>query len=484
MDVYPRSAVVALFHSDQEQPLARAAVPAVFHEIHVAFSGACRTDLIDLRGVDIKAETTDELEYGAGELPTPAIAVTGIIISMALIAVGNGLMFAFIPLRLAAEGFEPAWAGTMITALSAGGIAGCFLTGVMVARVGHARVFMTLSALIILSNVILGLADLPLLWAGARGMYGFAISGLFIVAQSWLNDVVGNDIRGRVMSIFYVAYVIGIGCGSYLIAYIDIGGSLAPTISIAFAALSIIPVGLTRLRPPAPPETSSIALRQVWRVSPVALVGMFAVGGLTMMVAGFSPIHLSASGYSKSDIALMMLAMPLGTLLVQLPAGWFSDRVDRRYVLIGAAVAVAAAGLLAYVFDGSPITLLIFIYVVWAGSTESIFSIANAHASDRAEKRDLVQVASTMLFAWSVSGFVIPAMATMLTAIFGTVTFIILAIVIAMVFAGFVAVRLLSAKAVPADETGTFAPMSAQAPVPADLAYWPEETVAGDSDRQ
>ncbi len=420
-------------------------------------------------------EPTDDLEYGAGELPTPAIAVTSVIISMALIAVGNGLMFAFIPLRLAADGFEPAWAGAMITALSAGGIAGCFLTGHLVARAGHARVFMTLSALIILSNVILGLATVPLSWAAGRFMYGFAISGLFIVAQSWLNDVVGNEIRGRVMAIFYVAYVIGIGSGSYIIAYIDVSGSLAPTISIAFAAFSIVPVGLTRLRPPAPPETASIAIRSVWQISPVALIGMLAVGGLTMMVAGFSPIHLTASGYSKSDVALMMLAMPLGTLLVQLPAGWVSDRMDRRYVLLAAAVAVAIAGIFAWLMDGSPISILIFIYVVWAGSTESIFSIANAHASDRAEKKELVQVASTMLFAWSLSGFLIPGMATMLTAAFGTATFIVLATAIAIVFGIFVIWRLAIAEPVPVDEGGTFAPMSAQAPVPADLAYWPDE---------
>ena len=420
-------------------------------------------------------EPTDELEYGAGELPTPAIAVTGVIVSMALIAVGNGLMFAFIPLRLAAEGFEPAWAGAMITALSAGGIAGCFLTGHLVARAGHARVFMTLSALIIVSNVILGLATVPLSWASGRFMYGFAISGLFIVAQSWLNDVVGNEIRGRVMAIFYVAYVIGIGCGSYMIAYIDITGSLAPTISIAFAAFSIVPVGLTRLRPPSPPETASIAIGSVWRISPVALIGMLAVGGLTMMVAGFSPIHLTASGYSKSDIALMMLAMPLGTLLVQLPAGWISDRMDRRYVLLTAAVVVALAGCFAWFMDGSPISVLIFIYIVWAGSTESIFSIANAHASDRAERKQLVQVASTMLFAWSLSGFLIPGIATLLTAAFGTATFIVLAVAIAVVFGIFVIWRLAMANPVPADESGTFAPMSAQAPVPADLAYSPED---------
>ena len=51
---------------------------------------------------------------------TPAIAIASVLVSMALIAVGNGLMFAYIPVRLGAEGFPPTWAGGILTGLSAG----------------------------------------------------------------------------------------------------------------------------------------------------------------------------------------------------------------------------------------------------------------------------------------------------------------------------------------------------------------------------
>ncbi|MEZ5812290.1 MAG: MFS transporter [Rhizobiaceae bacterium] len=423
----------------------------------------------------IEADLTEIAAYGEGEMPAPATAVASVILSMALIAVGNGLIFAFVPLRLALEGLPPVLAGSMVIALSAGGIAGCFLTGILVRRVGHARVYMTFSALIILSSVVLSVGLYPVLWLAARAVYGIAITGLFIVSQSWLNDVVGNDIRGRVLAIFYVSYIVGIGVGSYLIAHVDVATGMAPLVAISFAALSIVPVGLTRLRPPPPPETASISVRAVWRISPVALVGMLAVGGLTMMIAGFTPIHLAASGYSKNEIALLMLALPLGTLLVQLPAGWLSDRVDRRCVLAGAALIVIAGGMVARLWDGSPILVLICIYVIWAGATESIYSISNAHASDRAERGELVQVASTMLFAWSLSGFLIPAVATTLTAIHGTITFIYVAIVIAALFVAFTAWRIATSRPVPADESGSFAPMTAQAPVAADLAYQPGE---------
>lgn len=107
---------------------------------------------------------------------------------MSLVAIGNGLLFAYIPVRLGVEGFPPTWAGSILTGLSAGGIAGCLLTGLLVRRVGHARSYMLLSALIVLANAIVAIQVHPLTWIFARALYGFAICAMFIVAQSWLND--------------------------------------------------------------------------------------------------------------------------------------------------------------------------------------------------------------------------------------------------------------------------------------------------------
>lgn len=421
----------------------------------------------------MSASVSNDQNASADALPAPLTAIASVILSSALVAVGNGLMFAFIPVRLGAEGLPPTWAGFILTGLSAGGMAGCFLTGRMVNRVGHARAFMTFSALIILSNVAVGVTVDPWLWIVARVLYGFAISGLFIVAQSWLNDVVENDIRGRVTATFYMSYIVGLGMGSFLLSFIDAMTNAAPVLAVAFAAVSIIPVGLTRLRTPPPPPIASIALRRAWSVSPVGLAGMLAVGGLSMMVAGFAPIHATALGFGKNDVALLLLAMPLGTLIVQLPLGWLSDRTDRRYVLVAASVIVVSAGLLATGADGSVFWWMIVVYMVWSGATESIYSISSAHANDRAEKGDLVVLASTMLFAWSLSGFVIPGMATALTAIVGTGAFIVIAVVIAIAFGSFVLWRLTQTQAVPAAESGDFAPLSAQTPPAAELAFAP-----------
>ena len=412
----------------------------------------------------------------AGTQPTPLIAIASVIVSMALIAVGNGLMFAYIPVRLGAAGFDPTWAGLIITGLSAGGLAGCILTGPLVRRVGHARAFMVLSALIALSNAAVGAGTYPIVWIAARALYGFSICGLFIVAQSWLNDAVANAIRGRVMAFFYVAYVAGLGVG-YATAGADrhhYGGGAAGRHRLHGA---VDPSGRndTGSRQPPAPQAASVALGRAWRISPVGVAGMLAVGGLSMAISGFAPIHATAKGYSQADVALLLSAMPVGTLILQIPLGWISDRTDRRYVLIAASALAVAAGLFAIGFDGGTLAVLVVIYVVWDGASESIYSLASAHAADRAGKDDMVALSSSLLFAWSLSGFIVPGIVTALSAVYGTQAFIYVAIVIAAAFCLFVLWRVATTLAVPAAETGSFAPMTAQAPLPVELAFAPEE---------
>jgi len=407
--------------------------------------------------------------------PVSLVAIASVILSMSLVAVGNGLMFAYIPVRLAADGFAPTWGGSIVTAMSAGGIVGCLFTGPLVQRVGHARTFMVFLGMIALSNCGIGAGVYPWLWIAARALYGLAICGLFVVGQSWLNDAVNNEIRGRVMAAFYVGYVCGLGVGYYLMGIVDLGRADAALISIACAAVAVLPVGLTRLAQPPPPQAASLGLMRAWRILPVGVVGMLAVGGLSLSITGFAPIHFAESGYTQQQVATLMSAIPLGTILLQIPFGWISDRTDRRYVILAASAIAVASAALALGFDGSLLVLLIPIYVIWDGASESLYSLANAHASDRASKEDMVSLSAAMLFAWSVSGFIIPGVVTLLTARFGTQAFIYVGLCIAAAYAAFVLWRIIAAPSVPRAATGSFAPMTAQAPLPADLAFDTED---------
>jgi MFS family permease len=174
--------------------------------------------------------------------------------------------------------------------------------------------------------------------------------------------------------------------------------------------------------------------------------------------------------------------MQFGMIAVQYPLGALSDRMDRRYILILASLIVIASAVVATQTGGAPLLWLILVFAVWSGATETIFAVANAHANDRADPQYYVAVSSTLLVAWSISGFLLPGLATVLTQVAGPRAFMYLAMGVAALYAGFVAYRLTRREPAPEAEQEPYQPISAQAPYTAELAPHVADGPGGDSE--
>ncbi|MGH0374172.1 MFS transporter [Sinorhizobium meliloti] len=396
--------------------------------------------------------------------PSSLLSIASIVASMTSVAVGNGMMLAYVPFVLTRSA-APDWVpGAAVTAIAFGGLIGCLMGGSLIRRVGHARAFSCSMALVILAALMISLGVHPLLWVVARGLYGIAANMNFIITQSWLNHASENHWRGRAMALFYMAYVIGLGAGAWLFGQIPVEGNLAPIVTIFFTAVAILPIGLTRLPTPPAPARVSIDIPMVWRISPVAFIGVLASGGLSMLVQGFTPIYAAANSVSQKEVAALMFVMQFGLLFIQYPMGALSDRTDRRIVLIATCTLVIAAGIAALAVSFDNLLLLMLVFAMFAGAVETVYSIANAHANDRTDPADFVPLASTMLVAWSASATLVPMLVTLLTPAFGQRTFIYATMTVALLYALFVLVRLRSRERVPPELCDRFEFKSAQVP--------------------
>ncbi|MDE3826658.1 MFS transporter [Sinorhizobium meliloti] len=396
--------------------------------------------------------------------PSSLLSIASIVASMTSVAVGNGMMLAYVPFVLTRSA-APDWVpGAAVTAIAFGGLIGCLMGGSLIRRVGHARAFSCSMALVILAALMISLGVHPLLWVVARGLYGIAANMNFIITQSWLNHASENHWRGRAMALFYMAYVIGLGAGAWLFGQIPVEGNLAPIVTIFFTAVAILPIGLTRLPTPPAPARVSIDIPMVWRISPVAFIGVLASGGLSMLVQGFTPIYAAANSVSQKEVAALMFVMQFGLLFIQYPMGALSDRTDRRIVLIATCTLVIAAGIAALAVSFDNLLPLMLVFAMFAGAVETVYSIANAHANDRTDPADFVPLASTMLVAWSASATLVPMLVTLLTPAFGQRTFIYATMTVALLYALFVLVRLRSRERVPPELCDSFEFKSAQVP--------------------
>ena len=391
------------------------------------------------------------------------IAMSGIIVSTMMMAAASGLAFAYIPISLAKMGFEPWVASAMFPALSFGGLIGCLVVGYLLRLSGHARVFMIVYALIIWSFLIILLFDNPYIWIFARVIYGFGTNGVFIVVQSWLHDACTDSNRGRVITTFYVLYVVSMGLGSYSIGFMDVESNVPMALCIGLVTMAIFPVGLTRLRQPEPPEGFNIQIRKLWKLSPVGLMGMMCVGGLTMTLQGLAPVYAGTLDYSPSDIGLLLLMMQLGLLVVQLPMGAASDRVDRRYILFIVAAMSTVLGVVAILTESNLNFLwLVLMFALWSGSIETIYSVSSALANDRADPKHYVFLSSTLMISWSLGAFFVPLVSTVLLQFLPVKMFMWMLLTLSASFAIFVIIRIVARSAVPPADRENFQYATAQ----------------------
>jgi len=396
-------------------------------------------------------------------ISAPPIAMSGIIISMIMMALASGIGFAYIPITLSQLGFEPWVASAMFPTMSLGGLAGCLAVGWLLRLSGHARVFMSVYAFIIWSFLIILLTDNPYVWIFARALYGFGINGAFIVAQSWLHDACTDEIRGRVITSFYVSYVVALGLGSYSIGYMDVDSHIPMAICVGLVTLAILPVGLTRLRQPEAPEEFNIQIRKLWKISPVGFMGMLCIGGLTITLQGFAPIYAGTLNYTPADIGLLLLMMQMGLLVVQLPMGAMSDRIDRRYVLVIVSCMSVILGVLAILTESNlSFIWLVLMFALWSGSIETIYSVSSALANDRADPKHYVFLSSTLMVIWSTGAFIVPMISTVLLQFFPVQMFMWILLIISGLFLNFVLLRIFARAAVPQDEMDNFQYATAQ----------------------
>jgi MFS family permease len=390
-------------------------------------------------------------------------SIASIVISMTIAAIGSGIMATYVPFVLTQDGAT--WAARLaVPALAFGGLLGCVLAGPLIRRVGHARLFACSMAMVIIGAVLIA-ADLPpIWWIFARGLYGAASNVNFIIAQSWLNHAASNEWRGRAMSFFYMTFVLGLGGGAWLFGQISTDSNLAPLVVVFVTALSILPIGLTRLPNPPAPASVSVNIRMVWRISPVGLVGVLASGGLSMVVQGFTPIYATLNGVSQGEVALLMLVMQTGLLFIQYPLGIISDRLDRRVVLLITCGLIVLAGMAAVFVTFSTFILLMIVFLVFGGAVETVYSVANAHANDRADPGDFVPLSSTLLVAWSTAATIVPLGVTFLAPAFGQQTFIYAIIMVAIAYGAYIVWRLKERGPAPEAERENHGMRSAQLP--------------------
>jgi MFS family permease len=381
-----------------------------------------------------------------------------LLLGFGILMLGDGLQSTLLGVRASLEGFPTAITGLIMSTFYVGFLGGALYAPRFVERVGHIRVFGALASMASAAVLIHGIFITPLAWSVLRLLSGFCLAGLYIVAESWLNDRATNRTRGQLLSIYMVVSYAGAAGGQLLLNAADPKGLELFILTSVLISVALVPLLLSAGPAPKFSTQSALSLRELYRISPLGVVGALATGMASGALFGFGPVYAESSGLTVSQISFFMTAILVGCIILQWPIGHLSDLLDRRLVItvvtfLSTATAVAAVT----ISTMSTLTLLVLM-AVFGGLSIPLYSLCIAHANDYLDADQMVAASSGLVLASGVGAILGPITASLSMLLLGPDGFFWWLALIHVVMGIFAIYRMVKRRAKPVQEQSHYAP--------------------------
>ena len=209
-----------------------------------------------------------------------------------IIIISHGFQGNLLGIRSVIEDFNFIATGTMMSGYFIGFFVGANVIPKLVTKVGHIRVFAAFASMASLSSLVHVVFVDPVVWVLARFLTGFSMIGIFVIVESWLNDRANNKTRGKVLSLYMLITYVGMALGNLLLN-ISSPKNYEPFILISLLfSIALVPILLTKRKPPKFKKTSSINIKELFKISPFGTISMFCTGFI------FAPIFTLLSVYA------------------------------------------------------------------------------------------------------------------------------------------------------------------------------------------
>lgn len=390
-------------------------------------------------------------------------AISALLLAAAILFAGNGLQGTLLAVRADLESFPTALIGVLMSSYFAGFILGCRFNPGFIKSVGHIRTFVALASIASASTLLHPLFVNMIAWALLRGITGFCFAGLVMILESWLNERATNANRGRLLSIYRIVDLSATVGGNALLAIANPLSFELFALTSILISLALVPVALTRSAAPKPVQTARLNLPKLMKVSPVAALGAPLVGLGNAAFWAVGPVYAQKIGYDKSVIAAFMSTVIIGAAALQWPLGWASDRIDRRIVMAGAAIAGAAAALALAQFGARSEAMLLGFGACFGALILPMFGLAAAHANDHAEPGSAVETNGGLLLLHGCGSVIGATLGGGVMSAFGPNAVFIYIAFVYLIFAAVVLYRIMRRAPVGEDEKTPFTPVAKNA---------------------
>lgn len=320
-----------------------------------------------------------------------------LLMGVMLLMVGNGIQGTLLGIRGNLEGFTTYQLSFVMAAYFLGFLFGSWAAPRMIRRVGHVRVFAALGSLISAILVIYPVYPDWIVWTLLRVFAGFCFSGIYITAESWINNTASNDTRGQALSAYMIVQMIGIIASQVLLNLPDPSGFALFILPSVLVSLAFMPILLAPTPAPEFDTTRRLSFRRLFVISPLGCAGMLLTGGVFSAMFGMASVWGAQEGLSLGQISVFVGALYVGGLFLQYPIGWASDRMDRRKLIMGLSAAAALVMTVA-AFVPLPFPAYVGVAVILGGITNPVYALLIAHTNDFLSREQMAGASAGLIF--------------------------------------------------------------------------------------
>ena len=392
-----------------------------------------------------------------------------LLFGMFLLMLGNGLQGTLLGVRGSIEGMSPQTMSWVMTGYFVGFLFGSQLTPNMIRRVGHVRVFAALGSLVSACLILYAAWTNPYFWFLLRIIVGFCFSGIYVVAESWLNDSSSNETRGQTLSAYLIVQMMGIVLAQAVLNFADPSGYMLFIIISVVVSLSFAPILLSVSPAPQFQTSKRMTLSQLWSISPLGVVGQFFLGAIFAALFGMASVYGTERGLTVKDISLFVAAIYFGGMILQYPIGWVSDRMDRRVLIFIVCSIGTFFSFAANLFD-SFIWLLIVAFII-GGVSNPLYSLYIAYTNDYLEHDDMASASGGLIFLTGIGAIFGPSIVGWLLDAYGAASYFWFIGTVMAIMGSYALYRMTQTSSTAVEDTSTYAPITpTSTPIAMELA--------------
>lgn len=347
--------------------------------------------------MDLDANDTGPIPIQRGPGGQLALATWGLFVGLSLLMAAGGLSATLLGVRSERVGLPTPVSSLISASYYVGFLVGSVLTLRALGRVGHIRVYAALASVCAAATIGIGVSGTAVSWVLLRLVVGICTAGVYVVVESWLNDLATNENRGRLLAVYSVIATTFYGAGQVLLFGFSPVSFTGFAVAGILTSLAVAPVALSEAAvAPNLEEAEDISLRELARVVPTGVFSCLLVGVAHGALSGMAAVYATRVGLSAAQTGLFVALPSVGGVVFQWPIASASDDVDRRAVGLSIAAATAiAAGLLTLGPASHPMAFVLIGLI--GGLSYPLYSIVSAYTNDWVEPEHLNAAASQLV---------------------------------------------------------------------------------------